>query len=444
MHWTKVAGSLIKNAFGPIAYYFGKLTVSPTNENKVLLLGINPLLTKDGGKTFMGIGKQNAHVDYHAAWMNPSNDQHIIVGNDGGVNITYDEGRNWFKANTPAVGQIYTLQADSNIPYNIYAGFQDNGVWYGRSAGTIYSDDLTDVRGYRKLGGGDGMMVQIDPRDPKTVYLGVQYGKYWRTHLDTGDQQMMRPDPILGDPPFRFNWCSPIMISKHLPDVIYLASHRLHRSIRQGADMQTISQDLTYGGNSGDVAYGTITSIDESPRRLGYLLAGTDDGRVQLSTDGGYTWKPIDSALPKGLWVSRVIASAYQDSRIYVTLNGYRSDHFNPYVFVSEDHGNSWKPIHGNLPLEPVNVLREDPINENILYLGTDGGCYVSKNRGASWEVWSKGLPVSIPVHDIAIHKRQNEILLGTHGRSIYRASLSKINDGKAELGAKPPAPIKE
>ncbi len=430
--WNKIADKVIKNTFGPVGYYFGRLAVSTYDQNKVLLLGLQPMMTKDGGKTFSSIAALNVHADAHAAWMNPVDDDHIIIGNDGGVNITYDNGRNWFKANTPAVAQLYSLSVDNGNPYKVYFGMQDNGVWYGKTTGAFYSEDLGDPRGYRRLGGGDGMMVQADPRDNNTVYLGVQFGKYWRTNTDTGGLLMMKPANELGEPLLRFNWLSPLMISKHVPDVVYLASNRLHRSLNKGANMQTISPDLTYGKKDGDVPFGTITTIDESPLHFGWLLAGTDDGRVQLSKDGGYTWTPVDAGLPKGLWVTRVIASAYSESRIYVTLNGYRNDHFNPYVYISEDLGKNWKPLNAGLPLEPVNVLREDPIKEDILYLGTDGGCYVSKNRGASWEIWHKGLPASVPVYDIAIHKGQNEILLGTHGRSIYLASLAKLNGGKA------------
>jgi photosystem II stability/assembly factor-like uncharacterized protein len=431
-NWTKVADKVIKSSFGPIGYFFGRLAVSPANENKVLVLGINLMMTTDGGKTFSSLVKPNTHVDFHAAWINPENDAHMIVGNDGGVNISYDNGAHWFKANTPAVGQIYALHVDNNFPYNVYAGFQDNGVWYGKTTAAFYSEDMGDPRGYKRLGSGDGMMITTDPRDNKTTYLGVQFGKYRRTHIDTTGYLLLEPLQTLEDGPNRFNWLSPILLSRHVPDIIYLGGNRLHRSLSKGAEMTTISPDLTYGPKPGNVPYGTITCIDESPRRLGILVIGTDDGRVQLSTDGGYNWKAIDKGLPGGLWVSRVRASAYNDARIYVTLNGYRNDHFNPYIFVSNDFGATWKPIHDGLPFEPVNVICEDPLNENILYLGTDGGCYVSKNRGSSWEIWNKGLPVSVPVHDIVIQEAQNEILLGTHGRSIYLASLSKINGGKA------------
>jgi photosystem II stability/assembly factor-like uncharacterized protein len=431
--WKKIADRTITNMYGQIGYYFGRLTVSATNEKKILLLGIQPMLSIDGGKSFKGISKSNTHADYHAVWMDTKDDQHMVVGNDGGVNITYDDGMNWFKANSPAVGQIYSISVDNANPYNMYVGLQDNGVWYAPANFKGINTDFADPKAFRNLGGGDGMMVLADPRDNKTIYYGSQFGNYARTHLDTAGVLPLKPMHELGDSAFRFNWLAPIMLSKHLPDALYMGGNRLHRSLNKGAGMQTISPDLTKGPKDGDVPYGTITALDESPLRFGLLYAGTDDGNVQLSKDGGYTWKRIDTKLPQGLWVTRVTASAFKEARVYVTLTGYRNDHFNPYVFVSENFGETWKAIHANLPMEPVNVLREDPLNENILYLGTDGGCYVSKTKGASWEIWNKGMPLSVPVYDIAIHKGQNEILLGTHGRSIYKASLNTVNGGIAE-----------
>jgi len=228
------------------------------------------------------------------------------------------------------------------------------------------------------------------------------------------------------------------MLSSHNPDVFYIGSNYLHRSLNKGADLKAISPDLTNGKKDGDVPFGTITSLSESPLRFGMLYAGTDDGNIQLSKDGGYTWSLITSGLPQGLWVSRVVASAYKEGRVYATLNGYRNDHFTPYVYMSEDYGATWKNISANLPLDPVNVLREDPVNDSILYVGTDAGLYVSKNNGASWHAWAKGIPHSIPVHDIAIQPRENEILLGTHGRSIYLAPLDDIN-GKTVKRPEPP-----
>lgn len=432
--WQKSKDKGLTNLYGPIGYYFGRVAVSPANANKVMVLGIQPMLSTDGGKSFKVISKANTHADYHAVWFNAADDNHIIVGNDGGINITYDNGANWFHANAPAVGQMYTVSLDNSRPYKVFAGLQDNGVWYGPSQQSGSMIDFADPKGFRRTLGGDGMMVAVDPRDNRTIYQGSQFGYYSRTHLDTGGYLSLRPQHELGDSAYRFNWLSPILLSRHLPDVFYIAGNKVHRSFDKGRMLKTISPDLTNGKKSGNVPYGTITALDESPLRFGLLYAGTDDGNLHLTKDGGGTWKKVDAKLPRGLWVSRVVASAFSEGRVYVTMNGYRDDHFNPYVYVSEDFGENWKPIHQGLPLECVNVIREDPWADSILYAGTDGGCYVSKDRGYTWQIWQKGLPVSVPVYDIAIHKGQNEIVLGTHGRSIYVASLNAINGVKGEI----------
>jgi photosystem II stability/assembly factor-like uncharacterized protein len=225
------------------------------------------------------------------------------------------------------------------------------------------------------------------------------------------------------------------MLSKHNQDMFYYGSNKLHRSLNRGDSMMTLSPDLTNGRKEGDVPYGTITTLSESPLRFGMLYAGTDDGNIQLSKDGGYTWtlisKPASktnpAGLPQGLWVSRVIASQHKEGRVYASLSGYRVDNFAPYLYVSEDYGATWKQIGKDLPLEPLNVVREDPKYDSILYVGTDGGLYVSIDAGNSFMMWTSGLPKSIPVHDIAIQQRDNEIVLGTHGRSLYVAKLDSV-----------------
>lgn len=457
VYWSENAGKTWKKTnekpigiFNTYGYYFAKIYTAAQNPNKVYILGFNLQMSKDGGKTFTTIDKSNVHADHHALWVNPNKDSHIINGNDGGVNISYDDGQHWFKANTPAVGQYYAITVDDAKPYNVYGGLQDNGSWWGPSN---YRDniDWTDdgQYGFRTINGGDGMQAQVDKRDNSTVYSGSQFGVYARYNKEKrGQSKSIRPQHALGEKPLRFNWQTPILLSRHQPDILYYGSNRLHRSLNRGDSLVTLSEDLTGGGIKGNVPFGTLTTLDESPLKFGLLYAGTDDGKIHRSTDGGNTWASLNKSTAitiisdgkktkqissvqgldtKGLWVSRVVASQHVENRVYVTLNGYREDHFNPYVFVSDDGGLTWKDISGNLPLEPVNVMREDPINASILYVGTDGGLYVSTDAGSTYKAWQAGLPNSVAIHDIAIQQRENEIVLATHGRSLYVGKLDKI-----------------
>lgn len=420
------------NTYG---YYFGKIYVSPVNDQKLVITGFDIELSTDGGKTWKRIDGRNVHADHHAAWINPKRDSHIFSGNDGGLNITYDDGKHWFKANTPPVAQYYAITVDNASPYNVYGGLQDNGSWVGRSTHveTVDWHDNGDY-GYKPLNGGDGMQAQVDTRDNQTVYSGFQFGAYSRINRLTRESKSIRPSRDLGEPQLRFNWQTPIWLSKHHQDILYYGSNKFHRSLFKGDSMVTMSADLTNGGKPGDVPYGTLTTISESPLRFGLLYVGTDDGNIHVSKDGGYTWTAIgkpagknNPGLPQGLWVSRVVASQFREGRVYVTLNGYRFDHFTPYLYVSDDYGVTWRQLGKDLPAEPLNVVREDPKYDSILYVGSDGGLYVSIDGGNSFMMWSKGLPKSVPVHDIAIQQRENEIVLGTHGRSLYVGKLDSV-----------------
>jgi photosystem II stability/assembly factor-like uncharacterized protein len=419
-------------------YYFGKIYVSPYNPDKIYALGFSSQVSTDGGKTWKEMDKNNVHADHHALWVDPKRDSHLINGNDGGVNITYDDGEHWFKANTPPVGQFYSITVDNAKPYNVYGGLQDNGVWYipsrnGRNSfansGLGQSEDNA-----RNIGGGDGMQVQVDQRDNLTTYYGSQFGNYARTNRLTKQGTIrITPRHELGEKPLRFNWQAPILLSPHNNDILYFGSNKLYRSFDKGDTMIAVTSDITKGGRDGDVPYGTITTISESPVRFGLIYTGTDDGNIQVSKDAGATWTLISapqkkrSSLPQNLWVSRVTASRHKEGRVYVSLNGYRNDDFNPYLYVSEDYGATWMPIGNDLPAESINVVKEDPKNENIIYVGTDGGLYVSFDKGKSFMMWNAGLPKSVPIHDIAIQERENEIVLGTHGRSIYIAKLDEV-----------------
>lgn len=439
--------------YSTYGYYFGKIFVSPANENKLIITGVPIQLSTDGGKKFKTIDKDNVHGDHHAVWIDPRRDSHFVIGTDGGCNITYDNGEHWFFANTPAVGQYYAVTVDNDKPYNAYGGLQDNAVWYGPSDNQDNPEwQSIGEYSYKPLVGGDGMQVQVDRRDNATTYAGSQFGFYTRLNRKTRvDRKSVRPYHELGEKPLRFNWQSPILLSTHNEDIFYIGANRLYRSLNRGDSLVPISNDLSNGKKDGNVPYGTITTIAESPTRFNLLYVGTDDGNVYISKEGGYEWNQLNEHgevslnqksknLPKaslsgknqklqthGLWVSRIIASQYKEGRVYVSLNGYRSDNFLPYLYVSDDYGETWKQIGKNLPNEPINVVREDPRSDSILYVGTDGGLYVSFDAGNSFMIWNGGLPKSVPVHDIAIQARDNEIVLGTHGRSLYVAKLDDI-----------------
>jgi len=284
--------------------------------------------------------------------------------------------------------------------------------------------------------GGDGMQVEIDNRNSNIVYTGFQFGNYFRLNREKEEQTYIQPKHELGENPYRFNWQTPILLSPHNQDILYLGGNKLMRSMNQGDDWQAVSEDLTKGGKKGNVAYGTLTTISESPFQFGLLYVGSDDGLVHVSKNSGGNWATISASFPKDLWVSRVIASKHKKERVYVTLNGYRWDDFTPYVYVSENYGMSWKSISSNLPIGAVNVIKEDPKNENVLYLGTDNGVYVSLNKGETWQAFSEGLP-NVAFHDLVIQPEANDLVLGTHGRSVYLANieiLQHINEGELSI----------
>jgi photosystem II stability/assembly factor-like uncharacterized protein len=436
--WQKVNKNYIDDCFYTYGYYFGQIRMVPGQSDKMYILGVPVLYTYNDGLTWRDVTTENVHADHHVLWINPQRPTHMINGNDGGVNITYDNGAHWASCNSTPVGQFYTVAVDQADPYRVYGGLQDNGVWFSEHDASISNAWLLYGRNpYQMLMGGDGMQVAIDPRDNNKLYTGYQFGNYYTMQRSGSRPQLIQPAHELGDLPLRWNWQTPIWLSTHLPDVLYMCSHKVHRSLDQGKTFQAISPDLTNGKRTGDVPYGTISTFHESPRRFGLLYVGTDDGRLHCSPDGGLTWRSIGDSLPQGLWVSRMIASAHSDGRVYATLNGYRNDHFESYVFRSEDYGAHWLRIGLSLPLEPVNVIREDPDNEDVLYVGTDQGLYISLDGGAQfYVVGGSGMP-AVAVHDLAIQAREKHLIAATHGRSLYKMSVKHIALLTAEVRAK-------
>ena len=435
--WSKTHNNQIDGLYYSYGYYFGEIRVDPQDKNTIYVLGVPILRSKDGGKTFTSIGKENVHSDHQALWINPTRKGHLVEGNDGGLNISYDDGAHWIKLNSPSVGQFYAIYADNQKPYNVYGGLQDNGVWTASHNAKMNNRWLqTGHNPYTSIMGGDGMQVQVDDRNPSIVYTGSQFGNYFRLDRDQGERTYIQPKHTLGEAPYRFNWQTPILLSKHNQDILYLGSNKLHRSLDKGDTWEAISNDLTTGGKKGNVAYGTLTTISESPFQFGLLYTGSDDGYVHVSKNGGGSWERISNSFPKDLWVSRVIASQHKKERVYVTLNGYRSDDFTVYVYRSDDYGKTWENISNNIPTSPVNVIREDSENPNLLYVGTDNGAYASFNQGKEWSPFQKGLP-NVAIHDLVIQPSAKHLILGTHGRSLYKASIAPLQLMTSEVIAK-------
>tara|TARA_B110000037_G_scaffold38707_1_gene47699 strand:+ start:5964 stop:8846 length:2883 start_codon:yes stop_codon:yes gene_type:complete len=425
--WTKTHDGYLDGVFNSYGYYFGMIEVAPDDPNQLYIMGVPILRSDDGGVNWTNAGGDNVHADHHALWLNPNRPGHIINGNDGGINISYDAGENWSKCNSPAVGQFYYINADMDTPYNVYGGTQDNGVWVGSHnyrEGTSWH--AYGQYPYKSIMGGDGMQVQIDNRDNNTVYTGYQFGNYFRINKEKGNRAYITPKHELGDRPYRWNWQSPIYLSKHNQDILYMGSNKLHRSMNQGEDFIEISGDLTNGGRNGDVAYGTLTSVHESDLEFGLIYTGSDDGQVNVTKNGGYTWENINMGLPSNLWVSRIQASSHDKAKVYLSLNAYRFDDFNSYVYKSADYGVTWIEIGNNLPVEPVNVIKEDPAMAGLLYVGTDHGVYVSYDDGMKWSRILDDMPQT-PVHDLVIQPVANDLLVGTHGRSIYKANVTNL-----------------
>ena len=435
--WTKQNKEFIDDLYYTYGYYFANIAVDPKNEKRIYIGGVNLIFSDDGGATFKNLSKDNVHSDHHVAWVNPKNSNHIINGNDGGVNITYDNGENWLKCNNQAVGQFYSINVDYKENYNVYGGLQDNGVWVGSN--DYEQSPYWHQSGkypYQEIIGGDGMQVQIDNRNPNIVFAGSQYGEYSKINRATDKIESITPRTKKEEEKLRFNWQTPILLSSHNQDILYLGSNFLHRSMNQGETWQKISPDLTKGKKEGNVSFATLTTISESKLNFGLLYVGTDDGNIQISKDGGTSWQLISQNLPQNLWVSRVVASKYKKERVYATLNGYRNDDFKSYLYVSEDYGTTWKSISSDKN-SAANVVIEDTENQNILYLGTDTGLQISLNQGATWSKFSFGLP-NVAVHDLIIQSKAKELIVGTHGRSLYKVDVSKIQLLTDELLKKP------
>lgn len=411
--WRQTHAQPLRDVVYTFGYYFGQIRVDPTNPERLYALGVPLIVSDDGGANWSGYANdRSVHVDHHALWIDPLYPQRIILGNDGGADISHDGGVTWRKLDGQPLGQFYTIHADMAEPYNVYGGLQDNGTMKGSSRTRWELGEQWSV-----IGGGDGMYVAVDD-EGKYTYSGYQFGNYNRRD-GSGTRIEIRPRSALDQAPLRYNWNSPVVLSPHSPRIVYFGSNRLYRSLDAGEHFEAISPDLSSATERGNVPFATITTISESPLQFGLLAAGTDDGHVHVSRDGGRNWRAVDGRLPARRWVSRVEFSHHHAERLYLSLNGYRQDDDTAYLYVSEDLGGRWQSIAEGLPSEAINVIREDPVNPDLLYVGTDRGVYASLDRGQQWATLDGGLP-NVPVHDLFVHPRDRELIAGTHGRSAW------------------------
>ena len=431
--WRKTHDVSLEKVAYSYGYYFGRIWVSPEDTERVYVAGVPLVGSGDGGKTWNGLDRPGVHADHHALRFAPGDARQVALGNDGGLNLSWDGGETWAKVNNLPVGQITTIAVDSAEPYNILCGLQDNGVMRGPST---YVPGKTPREAWKSIHGGDGSWIEVDPKDPNVVYTASQFGHASRLNVKTGERVRFRPRHALGEPALRYNWVTPFLLSPHSSNILWFGTQKLHRSFDRGESWTAVSPDLTSSREAGDVPFGTITTISESPKTFGVLYAGTDEGKVWGTRDGGATWKDLSKGLAKDRWVTRVVASAHDAGTVYVSQNGYRNDDFAPYAWKSTDFGATWTSIAAGLPNEPVNSVREDPKAAHLLWAATDVGAFVSLDRGATWNAVTGGLP-HVPVHDLAIHPKEGDVVLGTHGRSAFVADAAPLRELTPEVAKK-------
>ncbi len=438
--WQMVNDYALDNIIFTYGYYFGEVRVSPTDPDELYIMGVPILKSNDGGATWKPIAEnQPVHVDHHAMWIDPSDTDHILLGNDGGLYESHDGGINFIHHNVTPVGQFYTVDVDMEKPYNIYGGLQDNGVYTGPSTGSPDDNNY-----WERLFGGDGMHVQVDPRNSDLVYTGFQFGNYFKIDRSSNDYTRITPRHEVGEERYRYNWNTPVELSNHNADIVYFGTQKLNRSFDQGETWTPISPDLTNEQayqQKGDVPYSTLTTIAESPLNFNVIWVGTDDGNVQVTRDGGTSWTNVSKNLPDHRWVSEVHASNHDEATAYVSLNGYRFDEFKTYVYKTTDYGKSWKSVKGDLPEDVTNIIIQDPKVPEILYAGLDNGTFISFNDGKNWHLLNQ-IP-NVASYTMLVHPRDLDLVVATHGRSIFVTDVEPLhkvseNIDKPILGIEP------
>ncbi len=435
-NWNKMTenNDYMERFCGTYGWVMGQIRVNPQNENSLYILGLSMAKSTDGGKIWgrfrpVDTTGDYIHGDNHALWIDPTDSNYIINGDDGGIALSYNGGNKWknFYKTIPTT-QFYNITYDSRVPYNIIGSVQDEGSLIGSINNTYGIKDTT--RSKWKFGpGGEGVIHAFDPGDANTIYTSSFYGRLIKANLDLPDtlrERSIVPKKAEDEETHRGEWLAYTMISPHNSFTVYHGMQYLFKSVDSGNAWKRISPDMSnnnklkMGKTPYAINHQAITAIDESQFIKGLLIVGTDDGRVWISLNDGVSWNEINKGLPANVHVSRLVASKYNDSTLYITLSDRREDNITPYVFKSTNLGKTWVSIAGNLPHSPVNVIREDPNKKNILYCGTDMGVYTSNNGGKSWIPLNNNLPLSISVQDLFIHPKTNQLVIATYGRGIF------------------------
>ncbi|HEX9705200.1 MAG TPA: hypothetical protein VGA20_08145 [Gemmatimonadales bacterium] len=449
--WTKV------NTLNPRPMYYSHIFIDPNNDKRLYVLGATYFKSDDGGRTFRRMPHAPTYDfgtkgDFHSMWINPANSDHFFMGSDGGMHETWDQGETFTKINNLPIGQFYAIGVDMREPYWIYGGMQDNHSWLGPSATRTWEGIINEE--WKQIGFGDGMYHSIDPSNHRYVYTNAQNGDLQRVDPETGDRLDVQPYPPAGEPDYRWDWVTPSLVSQHDPNVVYFGGNRLFISRDRGVTWER-TEDLTrqinrdtlrimgvpgsermLSRNDGEQSFSEILTIAESPLDAKILWVGTDDGNVQVSRDGGRTWSQVS---PRRTYVSRVIASAAAPGVAYATFDAHRDGDLKPYVFRTDNFGRTWTPLVRGLPAEgSVNVIREHPRNPGLLFLGTEHALFVSTDRGAEWKPLRANLPTTL-YDDLVIHPRDNDLIVATHGRSIYVLDdVTPLEQWSAQVAQRP------
>jgi len=432
--WKKASPDGRSIGGGP-GYYYQQIRVDPNNPDHVYVLATGMFETKDGGKEWVSPFRFGG--DNHAMWINPANSKHMLLGYDHGLGVTFDGGENWLHPDNLSVGQLVAIGFDYDYPYNVYGGLQDNGSVKGPS--TKRDGSTIKLEDWKTVGGGDGMYNEVDWNDSRWLYNESQNGPISRTDQLTGESKSIRYSGM-----DRWAWNAPIVVSPHNSKTIYHAGNKVVRSRNQGDTWEEISGDLTLQDEAkiqgtGNIQYCTIVTMEESPAKEGVLWVGTDDGRVWVTPNGGTSWDDVTANIPNrpDYWVSRVATSNADAATAYVAITGHRHDDFRPFLYKTTDMGKTWTPIASNLPVdESICVIREHPKNPDLLFVGTTKAVYVSFDGGTIWNKFRNNMPNN-PVEDMKIHPRENDLIIGTHGRGFYIADISYLPEINKDMLAK-------